>query len=210
MTLSATASTKTASAPNGRRPTLSDSIDRLDRILDGLSEAIPATVRDALREEVAAAVAEGVRAALVEVLNGEAVQSLLRGALSAAPTLAPTPAPKPSLGARLLMKARSALATVRAWVGGALQRVAGALATVGREIRDGGKAAFGWLGFDGRWLRLLPVLALVGGAATALTVSASAWWTSLRSGMAAVGTGGATLARWLFQRLIRPFGAPAT
>jgi len=189
-------------APNGRRPTLSDSIDRLDHILAGLSEAIPATVRDALRESVAAAVAEGVRAALVDVLNGEAVQSLLHGALSAAP--------QPSLGARLLTKARSALATVRAWVGGALQRVAGGLATVGRTIRDGVKTTDGWLGFGGRWLRVLPVLALVGGVAAAVTLSASAWWTSIRSGLEAVGAGCADLARWLFQRLTGPFGAPAT
>jgi hypothetical protein len=165
-------------------------------------------IRDALRESVAAAVAEGVCAALVEILSGEAVQSLLQGALSAAS--ASTPAPKPSLGARLLMKARSALATVRAWVGGALQRVAGGLATVGRAMRDGVSTAFGWLGFGGRWLRLLPVLALVGGAAAALTLSASAWWTSLRSGLAAVGTVCAALARWLSHRLTRPFGAPVT
>src|SRR5262249_6689849 len=199
MTMNATATPKTASAPNGRRPTLSDSIDRLDRMLDGLGEAIPATVRDTLREEVAAAVAEGVRAALVEVLSGEAVQSLLQGALSAAS--APTPAPKPSLGARLLTQARSALATVRAWVGEALQRVAGGLAIVSRTIRDGVKAAFGWLGFGGRWLRLLPVLALVRGGATGLTLAASTWWTSLRDGLSAVGAGGVALARWLFQRL---------
>jgi hypothetical protein len=203
--MNATATAKTA--PNGRRPTLSDSIDRLDRILDGLSEAIPATVRDALREEVVAAVAEGVRTALVEVLSGEAVQSLLRGALPAAP--APIPAPPPSLGQRLLAKARSALATVRAWVGGALQHVGAGPAVVGRAVRDGVTTAFGWLGYGWRRVRLLPVLALVGSAA-ALTLSASTWWTSLRSGLAAVGAGCATLARRLFQRLIRPFGAPAT
>jgi hypothetical protein len=208
MTLSPTASTKTASAPNGRRPTLSDSIDRLDRILGGLSEAIPATVRDALREEVAAAVAEGVRAALVEVLSGEAVQSLLHGALSAAS--APAAAPPPSLGQRLLAQARSACATVHAWVGGTLRRVGAGVAAVGRKVRDGVKTGFGWLGFGGRWLRVLPVLALVGSAATALTVSASAWWTSLRGGFAAVGAGCAALARRLFQRLTGPFGAPAT
>jgi len=144
----------------------------------------------------------------VEVLKGDAVQSLLHGALPAAP--APTPAPKPSLGAWLLTKARSALATVRAWVGGALQRVAGDLAAVGCAIRDGVKAACGWLDFGGRWLRLLPVLALVGSAATPVTLSTSAWLASLRGGMAAVGAGGATLARLLFQRLTRPFFALAT
>jgi hypothetical protein len=203
--MNATATAKTTT--NGRRPTLSDSIDRLDQILDGLGEAIPQTIRDTLRDSVAAAVAEGVRAALVEVLSGEAVQSLLRGVVPAATASIPAP---PSLGARLLTQARSAFATVRAWVGGALQRVAGALATVGRTIRDGVKAACGWLGFGGRWLRVLPALTLVGGAAAAVTLSASAWWTSLRGGLAAVGTGCAALARWLFQRLTHPFGAPAT
>jgi hypothetical protein len=206
--MNATAAPKPASAPNGRRPTLSDSIARLDQILDGLGEAIPQTIRDTLRESVAAAVAEGVRAALVEVLSGEAVQSLLQGALSTAS--APAAAPSPSLGQRLLTQARSALATVRAWVGGTLQRVASGLATVGRTIRDGVQAAFGWLGFGGRWVRLLPVLALVGSAAAAVTLSASAWWANLRSGLTAVGAGSAALARRLFQQLIRPFGAPAT
>src|SRR5262249_36550069 len=101
-------------------------------------------------------------------------------------------------------------ATVRTWVGGALRRVSAGLAAAGRKVRDGLKTACRWLSFGGRWLRVLPVLALVGGAAAALTVSASAWWTSLRSGLGAVGAGCATLARRLFQRLIRPFGAPAT
>src|SRR5262249_30812880 len=98
--MNATATPKAASAPNGRRPTLSDSIARFNQILDGLSEAIPQTIRDTLRESVAVAVAEGVRAALVEVFNGEAVQSLLGSALPAAS--APSAAPPPSLGQRLL------------------------------------------------------------------------------------------------------------
>ena len=135
--MNATATAKTTT--NGRRPTLSDSIARLDQILDGLGEAIPQTIRETLRDSVAAAVAEGVRAALVEVLSGEAVQSLLRGVLSAAS--APAAAPPPSLGQQLMAQARSALATVRAWVGGTLQRVAGGLATVGPH--DSGRRASG-------------------------------------------------------------------
>jgi hypothetical protein len=184
--------------PNGRRPTLSDSIDRLDRILDGLSEAIPETIRDALREGVAAAVAEGVRAALVEVLSGEAVQSLLRGVPSAVPAPAPTPAPQPSLGARLLTQARSAFATVRAWVGGTWQRIAGGLATVGRPVREGLAAAFRWVGGSWRWLRFLPVLATLGGAAAACALAASGWGRSLWAGVTAAWTRGTALARWLF------------
>jgi hypothetical protein len=200
-------SRQVGSTAYGRRPTLSDSIDRLDGILDGLSEAIPATIRATLRDEVAAAVAEGVRAALVEVLSGEAVQSLLRGAPPAAPVA--TPAPQPSLGKRLLAKATSALVAVHAWVGGTLQRVAAGPATVGREVWDGLTRAFRWLGWGWQWVKLLPVLTLVGGAAT-LGLAASGWWTSLRGGVAAVWAGLAALARRLFSRLTRPFGPLTT
>jgi hypothetical protein len=205
--MNATTTPKTAPAPNGRRPALSDSIDRLDRILDGLSEAIPATIRDALREGVAAAVAEGVRAALVEVLSGEVLHGLLRGTLPAAP--APTSAPKPSLGSRLLTKARSVCATVRAWVGGMVQRVAAGLATVGRKMREGLTTTFCWLGWGWRWVRLLPVVATVGGAAAVCALAVSGWWRSIQGGVAAVWTNLAALTRRLFQRLPCPFLALA-
>jgi hypothetical protein len=206
MTLSATASTKPASVPNGRRPTLSDSIDRLDRILDGLSEAIPATVRDALREEVAAAVAEGVRAALVEVLSGEAVQNLLLGVLPTASAPAPTPAPKPSLGSRLLTRARSVLTTVRAWVGGLAQRVAAGVATVGRHVGDGLATAFRWVGGGWRWLRLLPILTTLGGATAACALAASGWGRSLWGGVTAVWARCTAVARRLFPPWSCSFG----
>src|SRR5262249_1693980 len=98
---------------DGRRPTLSDSINRLDQILEGLGEAIPATIRDTLRESLAAAVGEGVRAALVEALAADGVRDLLRGLLSASPD----PAPKPSLGRRWQSRAGAVLAAARTWIG---------------------------------------------------------------------------------------------
>jgi hypothetical protein len=197
------ATTTAKTVPNGRRPTLSDSIDRLDRILDGLSEAIPATVRDGLRDGVAAAVAEGVRATLVEILNGEVVQSLLRGTLPA--STVPTRTPKSSLSTCLRAKARSALTTVRIWVGGALQRVTAGLATAGRKVRDGLTTVFRWLGLGWQQVQFLSVVTFMSGAAGALALAATGWWTSLRGELAAGCVGCAVLAQRLFQRLISPF-----
>jgi len=55
---------------NGRkRPQLNDSIHRLDSILDGLAEAIPATVADSIREGLAEAVRQAVMSALAEALT---------------------------------------------------------------------------------------------------------------------------------------------
>ena len=48
---------------NGRaRKSLSDQIDRLDAILDGLAEALTGAVADTVREAVTVAVTEAVRA----------------------------------------------------------------------------------------------------------------------------------------------------
>src|SRR3954469_14738800 len=61
---------------NGRaRRSLNDSIVRLDDMIDGLSEAIPATIRDTLKESIAEAITEGVKAAVVEVLTNPALQA---------------------------------------------------------------------------------------------------------------------------------------
>ncbi len=75
---------------NGRpmpRRTLNDSISRLDEMLDGLAEAIPATVRDTLKESIGLAVAEGVKAALIEVLSHPEIMQRLQ----------PSPAPAPQV-----------------------------------------------------------------------------------------------------------------
>jgi hypothetical protein len=63
--------TTTLNAPaNGRpRRTLNETIGQLDQMIEGLSTAIPETIRDTLQEHVAAAVSEGVRSALVDILG---------------------------------------------------------------------------------------------------------------------------------------------
>jgi hypothetical protein len=66
---------------NGRdRKSLAEQIDRLDRILDGLAEALNEAVASAVKEAVGAAVKEVVQAILEEVLTNPAVVDRLRGA----------------------------------------------------------------------------------------------------------------------------------
>jgi len=64
---------------NGRqRRTLNDSITRLDEMIDGLSEAIPATIRDTLKDAIAESIAEGVKVAVVQVLSNRDLQEALQ------------------------------------------------------------------------------------------------------------------------------------
>ncbi len=75
------------------RRQLSEQIDRLDHILDGLGEAIPAVVGDAVRQ----AVREGVQAAITEILSQRDLLDALR---PQAPTEVPmTASPAESVAA---------------------------------------------------------------------------------------------------------------
>jgi hypothetical protein len=64
----------TATLNNVPRRQLSEQIDRLDHILDGLGDAIPAVVGDAVRQ----AVKEGVQAAIAEILSQRDLLDALR------------------------------------------------------------------------------------------------------------------------------------
>jgi hypothetical protein len=90
---------------NGR-PTLSNQIDRLDTILDGLAEALNESVADAVRGVVAQTVRESVEEAVREVL---ADPQLLREAMALhAPVASVAPPPKRTL--------RGALASTIGWL----------------------------------------------------------------------------------------------
>jgi hypothetical protein len=82
--------TTTMNAPaNGRpRRSLNETIGHLDQMIDGLSNAIPETIRDTLKEEVGAAVGEGVRTALTDLLTNPEVLALLRHTLAPEPLMA--------------------------------------------------------------------------------------------------------------------------
>jgi VIT1/CCC1 family predicted Fe2+/Mn2+ transporter len=74
--------TKVSPSANGKkRPQLADSISRLDSILEGLSDAIPATVAESIQQALATAVKDAVQVALNEALNNADVIAALAARL---------------------------------------------------------------------------------------------------------------------------------
>jgi hypothetical protein len=72
---------ETTTTTNTRlRKSLSDQIDRLEAILDGLANALNESVAAAVKEAVGLAVKEAVQAVFTEVLANPAVLQLLHGA----------------------------------------------------------------------------------------------------------------------------------
>ena len=113
----------TSSARVARR-SLSEQIDRLDGILDGLAEALNESVADAVRDVIGLAVREAVSAAVTEVLSSP---RLLQAALERHAPPEATPAPKPPtvrenlarVGNRLGEKVKQAAGLLREKLGGA-------------------------------------------------------------------------------------------
>src|SRR3954466_12236127 len=98
------AMTMTATVPNGKpqRKQLSDELDRLDNIIEGLANGLPEAVAEACKEGAR----QAIRDALIEVLTNPELRGLL-AKVSVAPTNTSTPASsKPSLWSRI--KARVA------------------------------------------------------------------------------------------------------
>jgi hypothetical protein len=126
--------TNTASRP---RKNLADQIDRLDGILDGLSE----NLNDAVATAVQQAVTAGVQQAVVEVLTNPELQHLLHP--SAPPNLTPVHAPAPpestgggGLLSGLWRSVRSTAGRVAEAAGRAASAVGGWLAATARQARD--------------------------------------------------------------------------
>ena len=61
------------------RKSLSEQIDRLDKILDGLADALNDAVADAVTQAVSLAVKEAVRTVLSEVLSNPDLRAQLQG-----------------------------------------------------------------------------------------------------------------------------------
>src|SRR5262245_20919041 len=114
------------------RKNLADQIDRLDSILDGLSENLNEAVATAVKE----AVTTGVRQAVIEVLTNPELQQLLRP-----PTPpVPDPAPAESTGGGFLGRLRLAVLGTAKRVAQAAVRAASAiggwLAATARKARE--------------------------------------------------------------------------
>ena len=165
------------------RPSLSQQIDRLDAVLDGLSDALNESVAQAVRESVGQAAREAVAEALMEALASPAVARLAKAMQDASAAPQPVPAAPPAPRRRTL---RESLGGALGW----LCAVAGPPAA-----SAGGALSWAWSG----------VLAGLRGAASAVVsasrgvaaVAAMAW---SRPGsavaVAAAATGAATLS-WL-------------
>jgi hypothetical protein len=126
--------TTTKTNLNGQeRKTLASQIDRLDTILDGLSEALNESVSTAVQEAVSLAVKEAVQTVLTEVLTNPELRDRLQPPSPPAP---PTPPPSggsnsTSLGSRIRSQAGSLYSQMQ----GHCQRWVGKLRQVGSVVR---------------------------------------------------------------------------
>jgi hypothetical protein len=195
----------TNSLPGRPRRSLNDTIGHLDQMIDGLSEAIPGTIRDTLQETVGAAVGEGVRAAILEIVSNPEVLALLRTTLvPEAPHAVPVGpvVPRMPLVRTLLKKAWSGVVTAaclskNAVVSAACAVASGTtrglnkLAELGQRLRSLRKAR-----------RPLLVALAVGAVVAAIALIAPSWVAATLSGL---GGAGVTLAAqaglWLRKRV---------
>src|SRR5262245_36491337 len=95
------------------RKSLSEQIDRLDSVLDGLADNLNSAVADAVRDAVGGGVREAVQATLLELLAHPDIKSLLRAATAScsAPPVPPTADEEKRPGLR------ERLAGARDWAG---------------------------------------------------------------------------------------------
>ncbi len=179
----------TATTTNDRpRKSLAEQLDRLDAILDGLSEALQGAVADAVQHAVGLAVKDALQAVLNELLSNPAVLAMLRGPTTPAPPEGPPAISAPSavrqrlaglagrakafglkvssvpagFGQRVLVALRPWLLPLAAGVAG----VAGGLAcAAGWPVIAAGWAAWlarGLAGWGGRGLFVVPTLRTCG------------------------------------------------
>jgi hypothetical protein len=166
---------------NGQeRKTLASQIDRLDSILDGLSEALSESVSTAVQEAVSLAVKEAVQMVLTEVLTNPELRDRLQPPSPPAPPAPPSSdgSNSPSLGSRIRSQAGYLYSQIqghcRRWLGklrqaGSVVRtllLAGAgivvatacvarsrVAAAAVQLFQGGKALVSWAGQAlSRWL----------------------------------------------------------
>jgi hypothetical protein len=97
-----------------QRKTLSGQLDRLDNMLDGLDQAIPAAVADAVRVSVTVAISEAVRTTLLELIsNPEIIHFMRTGTV---------PSPSPSAPSQAQPGANSGGLTSSQQIGQSLKR----------------------------------------------------------------------------------------
>jgi hypothetical protein len=160
------------------RKTLASQLDRLDQILDGLSDGLQEAITAAVQEAVGAAVREAVRAVLAELLTNPAVLERLQ---------ATTP-PAAVAPEALAAPARTSGSRVWAWLSARMRALRQTVAAGFQRVRDGAVAVRACLGVVRPYRNPLLVAAGVGVLAGALAYLAGPWLASVASGLGGFAT----------------------
>jgi hypothetical protein len=119
------------------RKSLSEQIDRLDKILDGLAEALNGAVADAVTQAVSLAVKEAVQTILTEVLSNPDLRAQLQGS-AVAPIAADAHPTTRSTGTSMVSRVAQNAAHLANWCTARLH----ALAQLGRRaVQQVGRVA---------------------------------------------------------------------
>jgi hypothetical protein len=188
---------------NGRMPrkNLSDQLDRLDRILDGLDGALAGAITEAVKDAVSTSVAEAVRVTLIEIVTNPDVIALLRGGSLAAFQASPKVAARVTVVDRI----RQGVSAAWKWSLRKLKAIGLAITTRARSIRAGVVGTVRSVNMVWRLKRPLLIALGVGSVMGAVAYASSPWMAAILSGIAATGaTLGAQLALWT-RRLFASF-----
>src|SRR6516165_2972514 len=130
-------STPTSAPANGRaRKSLEGQLDRFDRILDGLANALNESVADAVRDAVGQAVREAVQAVVAElVANPDVARAVAAAHGLTAPTAPPPEPPAVPRGPSLRERLAARWHRLRSGVAAATGRVIGAVSGRLRSTR---------------------------------------------------------------------------
>jgi uncharacterized membrane protein YccC len=189
-------STPTIPAANGRaRKSLEGQLDRFDRILDGLADALNESVADAVRDAVGQAVREAVHAVVAELVANPDVAKALAAAHGLTAPPAPPPEPAVPRGPSLRERLAARWHRLRSGVAAATGRVVGAVFGWVRSTRALLTAAVRLARADRRGVTLTALVGVVVGIGCHLCGPAVAVTVS--------GIASATLA--LVGWLLRPF-----
>src|SRR5262249_7482708 len=154
------------------RKSLSEQIDRLDSLLDGLADNLNAAVADAVRDAVGGAVREAVQVTLLELLAHPEIKSLLQAATA---SCSAPPSPKtPPDDTDGRPGQRDRLGAAGAWAGRQAGVAGNACARAGRWLKAG---------LLGVWQLRTRLLTAVGlGAAVGLAAYLAGPWLSALAG----------------------------
>ena len=184
---------------NGRLPrkNLSDQLDRLDRILDGLDGALAGAITEAVKDAVSTSVAEAVRVTLIEIVTNPDVIALLRGGSLAAFQASREASPKVAARVTVVDRIRQGVSAAWKWSLRKIKAIGLAIATRARSIRAGVVGTVRSVNMVWRLKRPLLIALGVGSVMGAVAYASSPWMAAILSGIAATGaTLGAQLALW--------------